>query len=40
MMCANGHIPFLLKLLEKHADGRSGYLQIPGKIRRMNRLLL
>lgn len=40
MMCVNNHISFLLNLFEKHTDGRSGYLQIPGKVRRMNRLLL
>ena len=39
MMCVNSHISFLLKLLEKHADCRSGYPQIPGKISRMNRFL-
>ena len=29
-----------LKLLEKHADCRSGYPQISGKICRMNQLFL
>ena len=32
-------LPIPLKLLEKHGDGRSGYLQIPGKISHMNRFL-
>ena len=40
VMRTNGHIPIPLKLLEKHADCRSGYPQIPGKICRMNQLFL
>ena len=37
VMRTNSYILLLLKLLEKYGDGRSGYIQIPGKIYSMNR---